>query len=264
MADTKIGNLPTDVVTLADGDKFPIADASSLGIDTFATALELKTYVNTAPVYAAGSASANTWPKFTSGTLLTTAEDGAIEVDADCFYGCTDAGNRGVIPIRHFIRADAARTLANQSTSQIIFNSPTNGTITLETGTYLFEGMLYVTGMSVTSGNFQVNILGAGTATVAAWLWHAFGIDSSTPTSANTQTGTFAITSSSAASVVSATTGTAIGVQIKGTFEVTVAGTLIPSLSLVTAIATASLNIGSYFMLERIGSTTVASVGQWT
>lgn len=46
MADIKIGDLPTDVVTLADGDKFPIADASALTIDTYATALEVKTFVN--------------------------------------------------------------------------------------------------------------------------------------------------------------------------------------------------------------------------
>lgn len=47
MADTKISDLPTDITTLADGDKFPVADASALTTDTYATALEIKTYANT-------------------------------------------------------------------------------------------------------------------------------------------------------------------------------------------------------------------------
>ncbi len=63
MANTKILNLPTDIVTLADADKFPVSDATATTTDTYATALEIKTHGNTAPVFAAGSASANTWPK---------------------------------------------------------------------------------------------------------------------------------------------------------------------------------------------------------
>ena len=54
MADTKISDLPTDIVTLADGDKFAVADASATSADTFATALEIKTYVG-APVKASGA-----------------------------------------------------------------------------------------------------------------------------------------------------------------------------------------------------------------
>jgi hypothetical protein len=44
MADTKIINLPTDIVALADGDKFAVADASATAADTYATALEIKNY----------------------------------------------------------------------------------------------------------------------------------------------------------------------------------------------------------------------------
>jgi hypothetical protein len=49
--------------------------------------------------------------------------------------------------------------------SQAIFTSPTNGRLTLETGTYIVEGVLILTAMSATSGNALVNLLGAGTAT---------------------------------------------------------------------------------------------------
>jgi hypothetical protein len=264
MADTKISAL-TNIASglLAAGDKFPVADASDLTASYHATAANIKTFVNTAPVYAAGSASASTWPTFTSGTLLTTAEDGAIELDADCFYGCTDAGNRGVIPIRHFIRCDSTRTLGNVGTEQAIFNSPTNGRITLETGCYLFEGMLYITSMSGTGGNAAIDPLGAGTATCGSWLYHACGIDATNPTTAATQTGTFSITQQTAASAVTAGTGTSVAIELRGTFEVTGAGTMIPGITLVTSIATAVVAIGSYMMFERIGSTSVVSVGQW-
>lgn len=261
MSDTKISDLPTDITTLAGGDKFPVADASALTANTYATADEIKTFANTAPVFAAGSASANTWPKFTSGTLLTTPEDGAIEMDGDCFYGTTDAGNRGVIPVEYIIRADATRTLPNDTNENAIFNSPTNGRITLETGVYLFEGLISVNTMSATSGNALLDILGAGTATCAAWLYHVVGADGNINT-AGTQTGSTTNTQQSAASILTAGTGTSMHMRIRGTFEVTGAGTLIPSIDLVTAAA-AVVAIGSYLVFRRVGSTSMVSVGQW-
>ena len=263
MADTKISDLPTDIVTLADGDKFPVADASALTADTYATALEIKTYVNTAPVSAAGSSTAGSWPKQTSGTVQTTPDSGTFpEFDGNCFYGTPDAGNRGVIPCQHFIRQDSSRTLPNDTNENAIFDSVTNGRITLETGTYFFGGMLYITGMSATSGNALIDILGAGTAVCGSWLWQAWGIDNTTLTNAGTKTGSFTITQQSVASVVTAGTGTGMAVQIEGTVEVTTAGTMIPSIDQVTAAA-ATLAAGSYFWIYRIGSTTAVSAGQW-
>jgi hypothetical protein len=38
---------------------------------------------------------------------------------------------------------------------------------------------------------------------------------------------------------------------------------MIPSITIVTAVANQILAIGSYMMFERIGSTSVVSVGQW-
>jgi hypothetical protein len=212
--------------------------------------------------FGAGSATAGTWPKLTSGTVLTTAEDGAIEMDADAIYHTTDAGNRGYVPVRHCIRQDASRTLPNDTNENALFNSVTNGRLTLETGTYLFQGMIIVTGMSSTSGNALLDIAGAGTATTGTWLWHAVGVDNTTPTNAATQTGSFTTGQQSVASIVTAGTGTGMGVNFRGTFEVTAAGTLIPSIDQVTAAA-ATLAAGSYFCIERIGSTTMTSVGQW-
>lgn len=257
MADLKISELDA-ALAASETMEFPV---NSGGLSEKVTAAQLKTLINTAPAFPAGSASAGSWPKLAAGGLLTTPEAGAIERDSNCFYGTTDAGNRGIIPVKHIIRADAVRNFANVGTSQVIFNSPTNGRLTLETGTYLFEGLLYITAMSATSGNALINMLGAGTATISAWLWEAIGNDLAAGT-VGTPGRMTSITSSSPASIVTASTQTAMGVRVKGTFEVTAAGTLIPSLTLVTASA-AILAIGSYLTFERIGSTSVVSVGQW-
>lgn len=212
---------------------------------------------------AAGTASAGTAPlKFTSGTLNTTAEDGAMEMDDNCLYMTLDAGNRGIIPVIHFIRADSTRTLPNDLNENAIFNSPANGRLTLETGTYMFEALMQVTSMSGTSGNALIDWLGAGTATCAAWMWQYLALDNSAPTTGATNQGAIRVTQDSAASIATAGTGTGLNVWASGTFEVTGAGTLIPSIDQVTAAA-AVVGIGSYFQCYRVGSTSVASVGQW-
>lgn len=262
MADTKISAL-TGISggVLASGDKVAVADASDLTISYSATLANVATYVNTAPVWAAGSASAGTWPKFTAGTLLTTPEVGAIELDSNCLYGTTDAGNRGYIPVRHFIRCNAARTLPNDTNENAIFNDPANGRLTLETGTYLFEMVVGITAMSATTGNALLDVLGAGTATCNDWLYAVIGKDG-TLVSVNAVLGTMPVIQSTPASMFTAGTGAEMWFYANGSFTVTGAGTLIPSIDQVTAAA-ASVAIGSYFTCERIGSASVVSVGQW-
>jgi hypothetical protein len=164
VADAKISALAAAAAALGTHE-FAVNEA---GASKKVTSAQVKTLVNTAPAFAAGSATAGSWPTLASGTLLTTPEDGALEFDADCFYATTDAGNRGVVAVRHIIRADATRTFSSVTTSQAIFTSPANGRLTLETGTYIVEGVLMVTAMSATSGNALVNLLGAGTATTVS------------------------------------------------------------------------------------------------
>ena len=259
MADTKI-SAATNNGAVASTDELATNKA---GASNRTAASAIKTFVTNAPVFAAGTASANTWPKFTSGTVLTTPEVGVIELDTTNFYGTTDAGNQGYLPVRHFIRADATRTLPNNTNLNPIFNSPTNGRITLETGLYMFEGIFIVTGMSATSGNALVNIRGAGTATMAAWMWVLNGLDTTGSTVIADDDAVYSVTEATAASAVAVAVNTVMRFWIKGTVEVTGAGTVIPSIQLVTATAAAIVSIGSYFMIERMGSTTVVSIGQW-
>jgi len=224
------------------------------------TALDAKAAL-AGPDFTAGTASAGTWPTLASGTLLTTAEAGAVERDANCFYMTTDAGNRGYIPVRHFIRCNATRTLPNDSNLNAIFNSPANGRLTLETGTYLFDMVVGIKSMSATSGNAMLDVLGAGTAVVDDWLYGVMGKDA-TLISVAAVLGVMPVIKSTPASMFTAGIGTEMWWIAKGSFTVTTAGTLIPSIDQVTAAA-AIVQIGSYFSCERIGSTSVVSVGQW-
>lgn len=162
----------------------------------------------------------------------------------------------------HFIRANADRTLPNDTNLNAIFNAPTNGRLTLLTGVYKFEGLFVITAMSSTSGNALVNLLGAGTAIIESWLWKLSGIDNSAPATLLDDDAGFFQVAVSAASAVTAGTGTALRLEVVGSFEVTTAGTLIPSIDLVTAAA-AVVQDGSYFEVERVGDVNLVSRGAW-
>lgn len=209
----------------------------------------------------AGTATAGTWPTLATGTIQTTPDAGSIERDANVFYLTTDAGNRGAVVAEHIIRLDANYTLTSSTSEQKLFNSPANGRLSLETGTYFFDAMLSVQSMSATSGNAAIDWLGAGTATVTHWLWHAWGQDQSNA-NAGATSGSFAQAQQGVASVVTAGVGTILWLTATGTFKVTGAGTLIPSITLVTAAA-AVVQAGSHFRCRRQGSTSLVSVGQW-
>jgi hypothetical protein len=119
------------------------------------------------------------------------------------------------------IYLDADYTLTSTTSEQKLFNTTTNGRLTLgETGLYEFDGMLYITGMSATSGNGAFGILGAGTATLAGQLMQAIGNDNTTPTTAAAQGGNWAQDANSfTTNSVTAATGTALAMAVKGIFK---------------------------------------------
>ncbi len=155
-------------------------------------------------------------------------------------------------------------TLTSTTSAQKLFNTTTNGRLTIgETGLYEFDGMIYLTGMSATSGNGAFDLLGAGTATLAGQLMHAVGIDNSTPTTAAAQGGNWAQDASAfTTNSVTAGTGTALGMELKGVFKVTATGTIIPSIALVTSAA-ATVQNGSWLRVKKLAPASVYSVGNW-
>ena len=162
-----------------------------------------------------------------------------------------------------WIRQAANRTLTNSAALQKVFDVVAGGTLALEAGMYRFQCLLAVTGMSGTSGNLQFSIIGAGSATIGAASYAAHGVDQGTITTSATQTGSLSQAAASNASILTAGTGATAWVMINGMFTVTVAGTIIPSLALVTAIA-ATLQAGSYFQCERLGGASETSYGPWS
>jgi len=212
----------------------------------------------------AHSATAGTALKFASGTVMTTPEAGAIEYDGKVFYSSPAAGARGVDPSEFVMCLSASYTLADSTDPQKMFNGSTNGTLTLPTGTYFFEVLASITAMSTVSNNAAFDILGAGTATLGTILYHGIGFDSAGGATA-TQTGSISTTSASLGNIVTASGGTTMAVSIRGTFRVTVTGTIIPSIDLANAGGfTPAVGAGSYFRCRCIGSHTMATVGPWS
>lgn len=231
------------------------------GLPRKATLADLQAFVNKQPTFAAGSAAAASWPKFTAGTLLTTPEAGAFELDTTNFYATVEASNRGIVPLEHWIRANTARTFASNTTPQAIFNSPTNGALTLSNGIYVFRVFVGMDTLSATSGNGKFSL--AGTAVLAQILQNPGGIDislDSTTTVGGTMTQSAAQGATNAAPANAATD---FLLTVEGTFSVTTGGTVIPSFAQTTASA-ANVKPGSYCWFKRIGANGLVSGGNWS
>jgi hypothetical protein len=154
-------------------------------------------------------------------------------------------------------------TLTSTTAVQKLFNVSTNGAVTITPGLYWMELDAEITGMSSTSGNGAFSF--AGTAVLAnPRLLHSFGMDATTQTTAGTLSGAF-IQGGTAftTNTVAASTGTAVGLAVRGIFACTTGGTVIPSIALVTAAA-AVVKAGSCFTLERMGAATDTSRGAWS
>lgn len=253
MADTKISGL-TAASTL-DGTELYPADQGGNSRKVSGTQIQ-------AMVLRAGTATAGSWPVLGSGTVLTSPVAGTIEFDGTSWYFTPAASSRAVACTEYFICLSATHTLTSTTSAQAIFDSVAAGTLTLPTGLYFFDCLLSLSAMSSTTGNAKFDVLGAGTATVGSVLYYAVGIDGATGAAAN-QTGSTSVTVGSPASIVSGGTGTAMQVSIRGTFRVTVSGTIIPSIALVTA-ATAVVAVGSYFRCRIAGGSGATNVGNWS
>jgi hypothetical protein len=163
-----------------------------------------------------------------------------------------------------WIQQNADYTYPTSTASQQkLFNASTNGALTLPIGTYRYEAFLNLDTMSATGGNAAFGILGAGTATVASYLSQAVGIDGAVGTAAAASQ-SFWTGATSNQPIVTAAANTTLGVTIRGTFRVTAAGTIIPSITLANANA-ARTRINSYFMCRRIDtSATATTYGPWS
>lgn len=165
----------------------------------------------------------------------------------------------------YWMALNSSYTLTSTTATQKLFNATTNGALTLDVGVYEYGLLAQITSMSTTSGNALINILGAGTAVIgASSLIGSFGTEGGTSTTAQALSGTTLTGSSTSASLVAAGTATSMGAQVRGLLRVTTAGTIIPSIALVTAAA-AVVTAGSYFTIKRRSSLSADTfAGAWT
>lgn len=196
--------------------------------------------------------------KMTSGTNLTTAAAGAWEYDGSVAYFTNNASNRGLMPSEQWaILQSATYTLTSQTAAQKLFNASTNGTITLPVGTFDFDCFYSLTSMSVSSGTFGFALGGTATFTQQ---WMSWANMATAATAANWQS-TWN-TAANTALTTANTTGTGQA-RVKGMIRVTVAGTIIPQVSLGVAAA-AVVGVLSSFKIKQVSANSTATIGNWS
>ena len=201
----------------------------------------------------------------TSAVLKTSSIAGDMEVDANgLLYYSHNNSNRGVVNVEQFISLTSTYTLTSQTGAQKLFNSTTNGALSVKGSTsYFFECFYTLTSMSGSSGNGGFSVLGAGTATVTSSAFWATGLDNTTLTTGAAIGGSFTASATTTNNITTAATGTAVAVLIRGIIRINAGGTIIPSVSLTTAAA-AVVGVNSYFRIYPIGTNTTTNVGNWS
>ena len=203
--------------------------------------------------------------RLTAGTNVSSPVGGAIEYDGVVLYATATDGDRGVLATEQFI-ALVSDYIANDSASaQKVFNSPTNGAITLDAATtYMMEGVYYIT-----------RGLGSNSHTLGVLFALGGSLTSITYTADTTSTATYALgavsrfynTTASLLTVTAASTDTTenITVTIKGIVRTNAAGTFTPQIQYSSAPGGAPTILkNSYFKMTPVGNSTVASVGNWS
>lgn len=199
---------------------------------------------------------------FQPGTLATTPVVGAMEYDGTVFYNTPTAGNRALTPSEFLIVLTGTNTLASQTGAQPIFDGgggPAGGAITLPVGTYEFECQFALTNLSGTSGGFGFSLVGTATRTEA---WTSLATKGNN-TLSNTSNAAISFNTTANTNITGNTTNTA-GIAIcKGIIRVTVAGTIVPQVSMSVASA-AVVQTNSFFKCKPVGASGFVSLGPWS
>lgn len=199
-----------------------------------------------------------------SAVLNTTAVAGGFEVDTiGVPYYSYAASSRGVNVVSQFISLTTAYTLTSQTAAQKMFNTSTNGALTVQAGTtYIFDCDFNIGSMSATSGTFGFAIVLGGGASVTSIQWISQAGKSATPATPFGLENTFNTTAANT-TLTTASTVTQGAARIQGIIRINVGGTITPSVSL-TVAAAAVVGANSRFSLYPIGTNTVTRTGNWS
>ena len=200
------------------------------------------------------------------GTGANTAS--RLAVGASGYHLAVNSAGTGLecLPHIYWVRANSNLNLPNDTNLNPLFAGASGlsaGAVTLPTGSYSYSGSVYVTGMSTSTGNALISLIGAGTATLANALIHAIGIDGSNPQNGFNQNGTITLGTATGAAVTAATSSGTLAISLLGGFRVTSAGTVIPSIQQLNASA-AVLQAASFLHINYLGPHSVDHQGGWT
>jgi hypothetical protein len=217
--------------------------------------------------FAAGSATVAP-ENFAAGTNLTTAAVGAVEFDGKCFYDTAVASSRQVRVDEQYCVLVADYAALDQAAAQKLFNSSTNGALTLAAGTkYEFEMDVWLTNTGTTSHTWSM--LFGGTATFTRIFYAAEAYTAAS----NALTALLSIFGAAATAVVvtGAQTSATENVRIKarGIIDINAGGTVIPQISAsaqpgATGTPGVTIKVGSYFRCWPVGAAATAAVGNWS
>lgn len=203
--------------------------------------------------------------RLSAGTLVVTPASGALEYDGTVIYSSVAASQRGVLPSESFITLSSDYVASDAGTAQKVFNSSTNGEITVDGSmSYQFEAVYYIARTAGTTSHTLATLFG-GTATLTSITYLA----ESTSTTGNTLGAVSRIygTGIGALTVTGASTSATenITVVLKGIIRTNAAGTIIPQIQYSAAPGGAPTIVkNSYFKLTPIGNSSVVTVGNWS
>jgi hypothetical protein len=202
---------------------------------------------------------------FSAGTNLVTPAAGAFEYDGVVFYGSPQANQRGVVATEQFIALTANYTGADSASAQKVFDSSTNGAVTLAASTtYFMEGVYYITRSAGTTSHTLSTLFALG-GTLTGITYTA----ETTSTAGNTLGAVSRIYATGATAVVVTAANTDatenITVAIRGIVRTNTAGTFTPQIQYSAAPGdTPTILANSFFKLTPIGNNTIATVGNWS
>jgi hypothetical protein len=202
---------------------------------------------------------------FTAGTNMSSVAAGAVEYDGTVFYGTPTASQRGVLSTMPFICLSGDYLASDAATAQKVFNSPSNGSITLPGATaFMFEAVYFITRAAGGTSHTFATLFG-GTATLTSITYVA-----ETTSTASNILGTISRIIGTAATATvctaaSTATNEVITVTLRGALRTNSGGTFIPQFQYSAAPGGAPTIVkNSYFRLIPVGTSSVNSVGNWS